>query len=659
VLHRYIVIVDDIWDMQIWKFIECALVKNCRGSRIITTTRIHDIAKLCCSSHGDYIYEMKPLGVIDSKILFDKRIFDPEERRPPQLTEVSEEILKKCGGLPLAIISISSLLASKPKSKDQWDRVKVSLSSTLERTPDIETMEWVLSLSYSDLPNHLKTCLLYLSIFPEGYEINRERLVSRWIAEGFIYKKHGQNPYEVGDSYFNELVNRSLIQPANIKPDGQTNACRVDDTVHDFIVSMSVEENFVTLFGGSKLVPRSHGKVRRLSIQNGGIQENIVTSTHLVTSQVRSLTLFAVEMPSLLGFGMLRVLDLEDCYALEDHHLTNLERLVQLRYLSIRTSPISELPKQIGQLQYLETLDLRATGVEELPSTIGRLKSLVRLFVDYHVKLPKEISNMHALEELTSFSALMYSPDFLKELGQLTNMRVLRVICDCDSFKGDAGSCLENLASSLCNLGTYNLHSLFVDINGYGEDNFSLDTWQPVPSRLRRFSIDRWCPINKIPNWVGSLINLEELVLYVNKIWQEDFELLGHMPALSSLTIYSNTALQGRIIISGFHSTKFFKFYCNPAGLTFDAGSLLKLECLDVIMNVFNTKSSNGSFDFGIQYLTNLRNVYIQLDCNGSTGGELEAAKASIKSSVNKLPGQPKLNLSTLNENMLVHEEAN
>lgn len=152
----------------------------------------------------------------------------------------------------------------------------------------------------------------------------------------------------------------------------------------------------------------------------------------------------------------------------------------------------------------------------------------------------------------------------------------------------------------------------------------SLDTWQPVPSRLRRFSIDRWCPINKIPNWVGSLINLEELVLYVNKIWQEDFELLGHMPALSSLTIYSNTALQGRIIISGFHSTKFFVLL-QSCRVNLDAGSLLKLECLDVIMNVFNTKSSNGSFDFGIQYLTNLRNVYIQLDCNGSTGGELKS----------------------------------
>lgn len=83
-------------------------------------------------------------------------------------------------------------------------------------------------------------------------------------------------------------------------------------------------------------------------------------------------------------------------------------------------------------------------------------------------------------------------------------------------------------------------------------------------------------------------------------------------------------------------------------GLIFEPGSMLKLECLDVIFSVFWIKSSDSSFDFGIQHLFNLRNVYIQLESTGSTSGELEAAESVIKNAVQSLPGHPKLNLRML-----------
>jgi len=35
-------------------------------------------------------------------------------------------------------------------------------------------MKKILLLSYNDLPYHLKTCLLYLGVFPEDYEIKRD-----------------------------------------------------------------------------------------------------------------------------------------------------------------------------------------------------------------------------------------------------------------------------------------------------------------------------------------------------------------------------------------------------------------------------------------------------------------------------------------------------
>lgn len=85
--------------------------------------------------------------------------------------------MKKCDGLPLAIIAISGLLVNKPMTKDQWDHVKNSIGSALERNPSVDVMISILSLSYYDLPPHLKTCLLHLSIFPEDYLIEKDDLI--------------------------------------------------------------------------------------------------------------------------------------------------------------------------------------------------------------------------------------------------------------------------------------------------------------------------------------------------------------------------------------------------------------------------------------------------------------------------------------------------
>uniref|UniRef100_A0A453Q740 Disease resistance protein winged helix domain-containing protein n=1 Tax=Aegilops tauschii subsp. strangulata TaxID=200361 RepID=A0A453Q740_AEGTS len=131
----------------------------------------------------------------------------------------------------------------------------------------------ILSLSYFDLPPHLKTCLLYLSIFPEDSITERKGLIRRWIAEGFVYKDSIYKAYELGEKYFNELVNRSLIQPVKLGKYGQVLSCRVHDTILDFIVSKSIEENFVTFVGIPSLIIGTQSRVRRLSIQVEGMFE--------------------------------------------------------------------------------------------------------------------------------------------------------------------------------------------------------------------------------------------------------------------------------------------------------------------------------------------------------------------------------------------------
>jgi hypothetical protein len=159
-------------------------------------------------------YKMKPLCLHSSRILFYRRIFGDKDKCPDEeLAVVSDRILIKCAGVPLAIITIASLLASKGRNKLDWYEVYNSIGTGMEDNTDVANMRKVLLLSYYNLPPHLKTCLLYLSVFPEDYETGKNRLIWMWIAEGFICGKQGYSQFEVGESYFNELINRSMIQP--------------------------------------------------------------------------------------------------------------------------------------------------------------------------------------------------------------------------------------------------------------------------------------------------------------------------------------------------------------------------------------------------------------------------------------------------------------
>ena len=123
-----------------------------------------------------------------------------------QLANVSDRILKKCVGVPLAIITIASLLATKWGNKIKWSKVCNSLGTGLEDSLDVSNMRMILSLSYYDMPSHLRTCLLYLSVFPEDYKIDKVRFIEMWIADGFVQcGKQGQSLFEAGEIYFNDL----------------------------------------------------------------------------------------------------------------------------------------------------------------------------------------------------------------------------------------------------------------------------------------------------------------------------------------------------------------------------------------------------------------------------------------------------------------------
>jgi disease resistance protein RPM1 len=144
---------------------------NDSRGRIITTTR-----KLEVAMKGDEVYKLQPLSYDSSRELFLTRISGQEGKYiHNQLDEIADKFIRKCGGIPLAIITMASLLAGKPR--DKWSELYNTIDFGSKDNKEAENTMRILSFSYYDLPSHLRTCLLYLSAFPEDSVVLKDSLV--------------------------------------------------------------------------------------------------------------------------------------------------------------------------------------------------------------------------------------------------------------------------------------------------------------------------------------------------------------------------------------------------------------------------------------------------------------------------------------------------
>uniref|UniRef100_A0ACD5ZKQ0 Uncharacterized protein n=1 Tax=Avena sativa TaxID=4498 RepID=A0ACD5ZKQ0_AVESA len=653
---RYLIIIDDVWDVQTWELLYCALIKNDCGSVIMTTTRINSVAKSCCSSDGDLVYKIHPLGIADSKKLFFKRIFGCEEKCPPSLREASEDILKKCGGLPLAINTISSMLATG-KTKEEWGRVRSSIGFAQGRSSDIDAMSYILSLSYLDLPLYLRSCLLYLTMFPEDYEVGMEQLVHRWIFEGLIHGEDDEDLVELGETYFHELVNRSLIQPRSIWYNGKARSCQVHDTILDFLIYKSSEENFCTLLSNHS---KPDSVVRRLPLMGNEDRERV---EQLDLSHARSLAGVRYSqdyLPSLARLNALRVLDVHDCTGLGNHHVRDIGKLVQLRYLNISRTKITELPKEIGDLEFLEMLDASKSGLHGLPESVTRLKRLARLFVPEGTKLPDGIGNMENLQELGhNIDIYVQSMKFLEGLGRLTNLRWLRICWDTIKH-GRAPSKGEKLVSSLRKLDSCKLRSLRIMFYLREEDGIAGHPSFPALGSIRKITLCRG-QLSWIAKWLVSVTNLEKLFIKGTEMEQQDIEVLGSMPRLLELRAESNRT-EGRTITifgAGFQRLQMLVYNAFATELMFEARAIPNLKELYLGVRLRNYRYGGAGCGFngcGIDRLSGLAWLHVGIDCRDGKASDLEAAKGVFKSMVDAHPNRPTLEMYTTSMDMLQNE---
>ncbi|KAF7034705.1 hypothetical protein CFC21_045686 [Triticum aestivum] len=628
---RYLIVLDDVWTVAVWAAIRSKLPESTCGSIIIVTTRIDSVAQACSGASvcEDHIYHMKPLSCEDSKKLFLRRVFGFEECSfPRELEDELHYVLKKCSGHPLAIVSIGSLLANyrSPDSKGTWEYIRRSMGSHIHilNDPTPDGLRKIITVSFHHLPRDLKRCMMYLCIFPENYLISKNRLLKRWIAEGLIPEKQGLTLMETAESYYNELVNRGMIDQAGciVTYCNRMDMCRVHDIMLEVMASKSLELNFVSLVG-IQYEAMSYDIVRRLSI-HGADGANGIEGMNV--QHVRSLSTFQSEGHKLLldqlgKFKLLRVLDLEDCKDLKNKHLRYICKMYLLKFLSLRGTDISMMPREVCDLEHLQTLDVGDTLLGTLPNTMTKLIKLEQLMFSNRERLltlwilPKGISKMKALREVSRVA--IENVEVAIEIGDLQQLELIFVYVNKSSKQSK--DIIRELNLSLSK--TAYLQWLHVgelrDVHTNNMDNHPLDL--DMPSQLLRYlGFGGFIP--RIPDWVGSLAFLAEFTISSTKLaGNQPFEVLCKARNLNHITFQMDFYIDKDLVARSAHkfsalkSVRVISAAETPEMFSFEEDSMTQLEILEVDFGDWQKSI------IGIEHLTNLKQVRLSGSSNNAS----------------------------------------
>ncbi|VAI00342.1 unnamed protein product [Triticum turgidum subsp. durum] len=639
--QRFLIVIDDMRE-DFWVDIKDAFpVVPGVDSRVLVTTARQTIAIKSSSSDG-HVYVMRTLADDHSRQLFCE---EASLVYPPSVgdTKLSSEVIKRCDGLPLALVTTARLLHGESRP-EQWADLGGNLGEHLENNKKLASMNGVLVRSYTGLSKqHIKTCLLYLGIYPSGRPIRRGSLIRRWSAEGFITAEHKRSAREVAFANFNELVDSSIIHPIDVSSSSraEVKACQTHGIMLEFLLHKSMCENFVTLLYDDVPPP---SKVRWLSLHSGSAASSRINPNDVPF--LRSLTIFGKAHKSVFNFSkykLMRVLDLEECHELmEDKHLKGIcSNLVLLRYLSLRgASKITVLPKEVKKLQLLETLDVRGTNIDILPTQVMQLQSLLHLFGKF--KLPQGIGGRKMrklqawlqeeenskLQTVAGFVVDGKSQGFAQLMGEMKKLTKVKIWCESTTDASNYLSHLSEAIKEFIERGTdpNKARSLSLNMNGAWSQGFLNFSLESDPSCYVSSLKLQGNNISSLPPFVTMLGGLTKLCLSFSHL-QLSSGILEALNSISGLKYLKLNATRMDNLVIEEDALGSLKRLCIVVevitGLVIEEGALPDLESLQLLC-----KDLNGFSSTRIQCLPRLKEVTLH---DGVSEGTKKEWKGAIK----------------------------
>ncbi|CAN6564393.1 unnamed protein product [Malus baccata var. baccata] len=393
----------------------------------------------------------------------------------------------------------------------------------------------VLKLSFDNLKSpFLKQCFAYCSMFRKDFEIERDNLVQLWMAQGYLHSSPNMTMEDIGNEYFNILLQNSLFQDAIEDEYGVITKCKMHDLVHDL-----VEE----VFKSESLMWDSDQMDDALEIQHVA-RISSMTLERIPQGSVRRLRPLFVdwEVPRNIfqRFRALRTLNLSGVVIVDLS--SSIGKLKHLRYLNISNTGIKKLPKSIGKLYNLQTLIMSGTWKHTtFPRKMENLINLRHVYFDEDEEVSFGMTRLTHLQTLPSFNLDRARRHRLDELGGLNELKGQLVIGALEYVRDKEEAMKSNL------VGKANLQKLKLK---WGRDHSAnlhediLEGLQPHHN-LKSLMIENFMG-TKFASWMTSdllPINLTEIILYMCEEC-EAVPPLGHLPNLRSVLIDHCTNLK-------------------------------------------------------------------------------------------------------------------
>ncbi|KAH0659001.1 hypothetical protein KY285_029265 [Solanum tuberosum] len=368
---RYLIVLDDIWDVEAWEDLGICFPQGEHGSRVMVTTRIEQVAKHL--QHHSHPYSLSFLTSEKSWELLEKKVFRGESC-PRDLLEAGLQVAQHCKGLPLVVVLIAGMIAKMDREASLWLEVANDLSSIGLGEHSMK----VIQSSYDHLKDHLKPCLLYMALFPEDHKIPVDDLLKLWMAEEFVLNVETENMEDASRNCLSDLLNRSLVMVSGMRINRDVEYCSLHDVVREFCLRKLTEDKYMQLPVPYNPYQHLHSTESRLCIY---IHDDLVKQLDHPDYQLDKIPMLDFKETNSLEFiahpklntwnnqywnpldlvvklRFVRALHLMDV-ALPDSWATAIQSLTELRYLALYVRQF-EL-EWISHLHDLQTLHLKSS----------------------------------------------------------------------------------------------------------------------------------------------------------------------------------------------------------------------------------------------------------------------------------------------------------
>ncbi|CAI9107925.1 OLC1v1007408C1 [Oldenlandia corymbosa var. corymbosa] len=545
---RYLLVLDDIWNDNgdEWDRMRTCLLEigGSKDSKVLTTTRSENVASAMRASK---LHRLDILSEDQSWSLFEQCAFaEGGPIKTGQLMEMGKRILKRCGGVPLAIKAIGGLLYSK---HSEYDWLMIARSETWSTFSEGNKVLSAIKLSYDYLPSlPVKQCFAYCAIFEKDTNLKKDQLIQLWMSQGLLNPPRGSplRMEDIGNIYFNILLRNSLLQETRedkMDSDSNVEHFKMHDLVHD--VSLQVSENYCFHIKDWKSISNELEAVHILAhFGENGMRKSL---KGILPSNLRTLHAKGVNLVALANL------------------FPNFRCLL---VLIVENWDLSQLPSDIGMMKHLRYLDISHTRIDILPQSITKLYYLQTLRVFNLCQVPKGFEHLINLRRIETYNEEDLYKIFFPGLGQLRNLQkwsVFKVGGGNGGYQMEQLEHLDNLTGELKIIGLQNVRSYASAIKSNLSSKSNIETlelhwdyWRgreegcddaEVMEGLKPHSSLKSLGINgyqslKFPSWMtgeNDSVILQNLVkLKLGKLHKcKRLPTLGLLPHLEHLEIFS------------------------------------------------------------------------------------------------------------------------